>query len=109
MSESIKFMLPTVTFRPSGAEHFHALLTLMVGTHVEITYVQFVPVRAYNVVNDPTPPTHALIKERRGEITYVTDDVIYLKPYGLPKRYKPGDYRDFTIDLVNVRMIEVIG
>lgn len=106
MSRTIKGMLPTITFQPSGQEAFHSLLTLMVGTHVEITHLK--PKPSWEDWSDGELRRPLVFT--RGEITYVTDDVIFLKPYGVPKRYKQGaHYRDHAINLTSVRMIEVIG
>lgn len=102
----MKGQLPVVSFRPEGEEAFMALMTLMVGVKVEVTYLRIV--HNWDLVNDREADSVEM-DTMRGEIVAINDVGIALKPYGVPKRYHEGQYRNREVAWRFVKMLEVIG
>lgn len=82
-----------------------ALMALMVGVHVEITYL-----RSTSNVDFHTMTEYEgwEVTSKRGEIVEVCDDAISIKPLGIPKRYEPGQYHLTAIHWAHIKMVEVI-
>lgn len=93
--------LPVVSFRPEGHDAFMALMMLMVGLDVEVTYIE--------VALSWDGRESVEVRTKRGEIVAMSDAGMALKPHGIPKRYSEGQYRNHEIAWRMVKMLEVIG
>lgn len=98
--------LPVVSFRPEGYEQFMALMMLMVGVQVEVTYLYL---RARYDENTMMARDVWEVRTKRGEIVAMSEHGMALKPHGIPKRYSEGQYRNHEIAWEHVKMLEVTG
>ena len=84
---------PVVTFRQDGHDKFTSLLMLLLGSAVIVTYVEY---DSYNSV--------PLVVERYGVIDLVSEEVLWLSPYGVKK----GNPSDFRVHIRAIKMVEVV-
>lgn len=101
----MKGVLPVVSFRPEGHDKFMALMGLMVGVSVDLTYV--VQRTRFGLRTDVSEKYWS-VESRKGEILAVTDAYILLRPHGLPARYDDWTHY-WQFQWERVKMIEVMS
>lgn len=97
-------VIPVVSFRPEGHDKFMALMALMVGVNVDLTYI--VERTRFGLRTDVSEKYWS-VESRKGEILAVTERYIMLRPYGLPKRYHDSTHY-WQFEWERVKMIEVM-
>lgn len=98
----MRAVLPVVSFQPEGHDKFMALMALMVGVNVEVTFL----VKRTRWGQMDEPDHFWEVDVRRGEIVAVAEEYIALSPYGLPAQYTANPW---TVAWSTLKMIEVLG